>query len=198
MNSPTDAEPARWRWIGIAAIVGLIAFGAFVRIGTAYRDPTFNRHTSRGYLRTDPAMLTYFTQRVIDSGGRVPSDFRADPRLEYPDTTDIAAIETPGQEFVVGWLYLLFGRPVPLHLFCIWVMSIFASITVVGVYGLTFELTRSRRWAIAAAALFVVMVANYRTVGFILIREDFLLPWLALHLWLLARAARVKSVVAWA
>ena len=46
-----------------------------------------------------------------------------------------------------------------------------------------------------AAVLYAIVPANYRTIGFILIREDGSLPFFALHLWLLARAVRVRSAV---
>jgi hypothetical protein len=49
------------------------------------------------------------------------------------------------------------------------------------------------RWAVLAAATWAVLPASYRTIGFVLVREDFSLCWFALHLWLLARALRLRT-----
>ena len=69
----------------------------------------------------------------------------------------------------------------------------FASLVAAGIYGLTLELTGRIQLALGAAAFYTVIPANYRTLGFILIREDFALPWFALHAYLLARAIRCRS-----
>ena len=47
--------------------------------------------SSAGLLKSDPGLLYYLTQRVVDSGGGAPDDWRADPRIEYPSTVDIPA-----------------------------------------------------------------------------------------------------------
>ena len=44
-----------------------------------------------------------------------------------------------------------------------------------------------------AAGIYLILQGNYRTVGFVLIREDFSIPWLSLHLYLLVRALRVRT-----
>ncbi|MGH7175952.1 MAG: hypothetical protein ACREJC_01105 [Tepidisphaeraceae bacterium] len=195
----TEAPPARRaanrpRLWG-AAILALIALGSFIRIQAARSDDSYNPRDATGLLRTDPALLYYFCQRIVESGGGVPADFHADPNIEYPQTTDIARIETPAQEFLVAWTHLLLGKRFALHVVGIYVMGICASLAVVGVFGLTYELTRSTLWASMAGLLYVVIPANYRTIGFVFIREDLSLPLLAFHLWMLARCARVRSNV---
>jgi hypothetical protein len=77
-------------------------------------------------------------------------------------------------------------------------MGIFAALAAVGVYGLALELTGKVRWASLAALLWAVMLGNYRTLGFVLIREDFAFPWFCLHAYLLARAARVRTSASFA
>jgi hypothetical protein len=36
-----------------------------------------------------PGLLYYLTRRIAEAGGLPLSDFRADPRIEYPETTDV-------------------------------------------------------------------------------------------------------------
>lgn len=188
-----EPESRRARGLGWCFAVLCVVLGATLRIHAALTDPGFDRASPKGMLRSDPGLLFYFTERIVESRGAPPDDFRADPRVEHPEPTDVPATFTIGQEFVVAWGYLLFGDGMPLHVFCVWIMGIWASLASLGVYGLARELGCGVRWAALSALLFAAMPANYRTVGWILMSEDFSIPWFALHLWLLARAARVRT-----
>ena len=170
-----------------------VGAGAAIRIHTTLSDPNFDTADARPLLRSDPGLLYYITERIVDSGGLPPDDFRADARIEHPASSDIPAMFTVGQEFVVAWGYLMFGADTPLHVVAVWIMGVFASLAVLGVFGLAFELTGRLRWAVLAGSIYLLLLGNYRTIGFIFIREDFSLPWLALHLYLFARALRVRT-----
>lgn len=194
------ARPDRttWRAGGLAVLLLCCVLGAWVRIETTLSLESFDAARPERMLQSDPALLYYFADRIVESGGLPPDDFRADPRLEHPETSDLPAMFTVGQEFLVAWSHLLFGGNTGLHVTAVVVMGIVASLTAVGVYGLTRELAGSHAWAAFAAALFALTPANYRTLGFILVREDLSLPLFALHLWLLARAARLRTAPAFA
>ena len=183
------------RWIGAGVLLAAIAFGSVARIHTALSLPGFDATRAEGMLKSDPALLYYITQRILEAGGLPPEDFRSDPRIEHPAESDIPAMFTVGQEFFVAWTYRLLGDGLPLHVFCVLVMGVFASLCAIGVYGLTLELTGKVPWAAFAAGMYAITPASYRTVGFVLVREDFSLPFFALHLWLLARAARVRTPI---
>lgn len=175
----------------IAALVGA-ALGIRLLVGVLGL-PVLLQPDPVGLLRSDPALIYYVTERLVENGGRPPDDFRSDPRIEWPAITDIPAMFSVGQEFLVAWSFLLCGRPLPLHHFALLVMSLVASLSVVGVVGLARELTGSRAWSGLAGLLAVATAANYRTMGSILVREELSLPLLALHLYLLARALRLRS-----
>jgi len=175
-------------------VVALVSAGACIRIFVALAAPIFSDHDPISLFRSDPGLLYYVTERIIENGGWPPDDFRADPRIEYPATSDIPAMFTVGVEFLVAWGYLLFGFGLPLHLFALVFMAVVASTTVVGIVGLARELTGSKAWACVAGVVYVATAGSYRTLGIILIREDLSLPLFSLHLYLLARALRVKSV----
>ncbi len=181
--------------LGLVALLA-VATGSIVRIGTALADPAFDARDPRGMLRSDPGLLYYVTERVVEARGGLPDDWRADPRVEHPDRFDVPASLTVGQEFLVAWTDLLTGERFPLHVVATWVMGIVASLTAVGVLGLAWELSRSLAWSALAVALYVMIPASYRTIGFVLVNEDLSLPLLIAHLWLLARAARVRTGLA--
>lgn len=187
--------PARqWpRWWVIAALSVMVLVGAGLRIHYTYAIDQFDRESSAGYLQTDSAFLAYLTDRIVDAGGGVPPDFRADTRIEHPEPSDALAMFTVGQEFVIAWAKLLVGDDVALHVVAVWVMSLFAALTVLGVWGVGRELSGSRAFGLAAALVWMVLPASYRTLGFVFIREDFSLPIYALHLWLVLRAVRHRT-----
>ncbi len=182
--------------VGALALAACVLFSSAVRIHGAFADPNFDRASPEGMLKSDPALLYYLVERFLDSGGAFPDDFRADPRIQWPDTTDVPAELGVGQEPLVAAAYALLGRDGPLHVFCVRFMAVVASLSAVGVYLATLGLTRSVRASAVAAALFAALPANYRTVGFILVREDVALPLFALHLAALAWAATSRR--AWA
>jgi hypothetical protein len=192
--------PARARrraaLFGLAALAGVVAFVAWARVHYVLADRNFDAQSADGLLRSDPALVYYMTERIIDGGGLPPADFRADPRVTWPEPADLPAMFTVAQEFPVAWTYLLLGRRVPLHVVALYVMSVSAALAAAGVYGLAFELTRRHRWAVAAALLYATTYWSYRTLGALLIREDLSLPLFAAHLWLAARAARVRTAPA--
>ena len=67
------------------------------------------------------------------------------------------------------------------------------GLALVGVYVLARELAGSARLALLAALLVAATPAFHRSVGFVLVDEDWFWPLFALHLGLVARAARVRS-----
>ncbi len=188
------ARPSRRSiWISLLAVLFLAAATAVMRVRVTLGDPNFDARDSTGLLKSDPGLLVYLTQRVIEAHGHAPDDWRADPRIEHPSTYDVPARLPVAQEFVVAWLRLLFGDALPLHVFCLWVAGAFASLVVVGTWLLALELCGDAWLALLAALLASVLPATWRTMGFVLMDEDFSLPFLALHFGLVARALRVRT-----
>ncbi len=93
----------RLRLAGAAFALLVVALSTTLRIAVALGDPHFDTQSPTGLLRTDPALLYYVTEKIIEAEGGVPWDFRADPRIQYPDGADIPAMFTVGQEFLVAW-----------------------------------------------------------------------------------------------
>ena len=101
-KSPLTLTPRSVSWIGACALVAAISFGSAVRIHSALSLPGFASNAVEGMLKSDAALLYYMTQRIVESGGLPPDDFRADPRVEHPETSDLPAMFTVGQEFLVA------------------------------------------------------------------------------------------------
>jgi uncharacterized membrane protein len=191
-----NADSRRAGRLGWLFALLCVALASTLRIHAALSDPGFDRANPIGMLRSDPGLVDYVAERIDEAHGLAPADFRADPRIEYPESTDVPATFAVGQEFVVAWAHRIFAPASPLHVTALWVMGIWASLAGLAVYGLALELCGSAAWAILACALYAALPANYRTVGWIFMNEDFSVPWFAFHLWLLARAARVRTPLA--
>lgn len=184
---------SRATWFSLAAVLLIAIATTIARVEVTLRDPNFDARDASGLLKSDPGLLYYLTERVVESGGAVPDDFHADPRIEHPDAFDVPAHLPVAQEFVVAWCRLALGDALPLHVFCLWIAGAFASSVIVGVWLLARELSGSAWLALLAAALASALPASWRTTGFVLMDEDFSLPFLALHLGLAARALRVRT-----
>ncbi|MAF64385.1 MAG: hypothetical protein CMJ84_01825 [Planctomycetes bacterium] len=177
----------------LAALVTIVALSTLLRVGTALADPNFDAEQPEGMLKSDPGLLYYITERIVEANGLPPADFRSDALVAFPEHTDLPATFTVGQEFLVAWGHGLahrLGGTAPLHVSALWLMALSASLVAVGAYGLGRELSGSRSWGLFAAALWAATPAAYRTVGFLLVREDLSFPLFAAALWAAARAVR--------
>ena len=189
--------------LGILALLAIlaVALASALRIEVAEGDPGFDGQDARGSLRSDPALLYYLTTRLVENGGEAPDDWRQDPRIEFPDRVDIPAVFTVGQEYLVAWsakLATVLGISWPLHVLTGRLMALLAATTGLFVLLAAWETSRSLLGAALALALYLTSPASYRTIGFLLVREDLSLPLLALHWWLVARAVRTGGAWAYA
>jgi asparagine N-glycosylation enzyme membrane subunit Stt3 len=191
-SRPAPWSPRAWR-LSLLALLLLVAGTAVLRVRAALSDPEFDAASPVGLLKSDPGLLYYLVERVVESGGAAPADFAADPRIEHPGTVDVWARFPPAQLFLVAWTHLVFGGAQPLHLTCLWVSAVCASLALAGVWLFALELSRRPGLALAAALLAAATPAFHRTIGFVLVDEDFCWPLLILHLGLAARAARVRT-----
>ncbi|MBK7643203.1 MAG: hypothetical protein IPJ19_09155 [Planctomycetes bacterium] len=191
---PSQARTTREPGPGLVALALalLVLVGGLLRVRTTLDDPGFSSSPPEGLLRSDPALLAYFTQRIAECGG-IPPDFGAEPRIEHPLALDVPALFPVGPEFVVAGLWKLCARGLPLYRACLYASSLAASLLVIGVYLLARELTGRRSLGLAAALFAALLPANYRTLGFLFVGEDWSMPLFVLHLGLAARACRVGS-----
>ena len=107
------------------AVALLLLFGACcaLRIALPLGDPAFPSDRPEGLLRSDPGLIVYIAGRIAEGGGLPPSDFRADPRVEWPQCADLAADFTVGQEFPIAWLHLASGGRLELWRAALWAVS---------------------------------------------------------------------------
>ncbi len=188
-----DPSHAGSRWLDALIVFLLVLLSAWIRLDTAAMDGALERGPEAGLLKSDPGLLYYLTSQVANAEDWLPEDWNADPRIAYPQKVDIPADYTVGQEFLLGWSWKHFGGDISLLRWCHYGAALMAALAVLGVWGLAFELCGGRWPALLASLLYLGTPASFRTIGFVLIREDLSLTFFALHLWLFARALRVGS-----
>lgn len=196
--APTGAR-SRAATLFCALAVALLVIGASaLRIGMTHGLPIWDRESPVGLMKSDPALLYWFTERIAEAGGALPDDLASCTSVQWPDAVD-ARVEFPQlQPWLAANTWRWFGGALPLHEWCVTLFSSLAALALVGVFGLARELTGNRALALAATAMAFVLPANLRTATHVLLGEDVALPALAFHFWLLARAARVRCAAAFA
>lgn len=195
MSEPekTEPRPLAARLAVALFLLAAVLWGAWIRVDTTLRDPDFDASDARGILRSDPALLHYLCQRILEAGGGVPDDFHADPRLQHPFVTDVPAEFPVGQEFLVAWAARALFPEAPLHVVALRVMSCLAAAFVLGLYWCVRATTGRVSLGLLAVLIGLVTPASYRTIGFLLVGEDVALPLFLLHLGLACAAWRARS-----
>jgi hypothetical protein len=201
-GGPAEPPPARGRgerWKTAAAwLVAVLAVMAVwrTRVAVTHAIPNWDSRDARGLMKSDPALLYWFTQRIAENGGRIPSDLAHTRAVQWPDEVD-ARVEFPqAQMWLAASTWRWLGGEQPLHEWCVTLFSLLAATTGLAVFGLARELTRSRALALVALGSWCLLPASWRTTGFVLLGEDLSFPAFVTHLWLLARAARVRTAAA--
>ncbi len=182
----------------LAWLVALLAVVAVwrTRIELAHAIPDWNREDPRGLLKSDPALLYWFTERIAENEGRIPDDLAHTNAVQWPDTVD-ARVEFPqAQMWLAANTWRWFGGGWALHEWCVVLFSGLAAAAGLAVFGLARELSGSRALGLVALGTWCLLPASWRTTSYVLLGEDLSFPAFVAHLWLLARAARVRTPVA--
>lgn len=182
----------------LAWLVALLAVTAVwrTRIELTHAIPGWNRSDPEGLLKSDPALLYWFTTRIAENGGHIPDDLAHTDAVQWPDTVD-ARVEFPqAQMWLAANTWRWFGGGMALHEWCVVLFSALAAAAGLGVYALARELSGSRCLGLVALGTWALLPASWRTTSYVLLGEDLSFPAFVAHLWLLARAARVRTPAA--
>src|SRR5688572_25451590 len=197
MTIPAAPRPERAK----SAAAWLVALLAVVlvwrtRVELTHAIPNWNRQDPEGLLKSDPALLYWFTTRIAENGGGIPDDLAHTSAVQWPDVVD-ARVEFPQAQMVLAantWRWS--GGERPLHEWCVVLFGLLAASTGLAVFGLARELGAGRVLALLALGAWCLLPASWRTTSYVLLGEDLSFPAFAAHLWLLARAARVRTPAA--
>jgi hypothetical protein len=195
MTTPEAASRGERVKTAVAWLVALLAVLAVwrTRVALTHAIPNWNRADARGLLKSDPALLYWFTERIAENEGRLPDDLARTRAVQWPAEVD-ARVEFPqAQMWLAANTWRWSGRALPLHEWCVALFSLLAASAGLAVFGLARELSGSRALGLVALGTWALLPASWRTTSYVLLGEDLSFPAFAAHLWLLARAARVRT-----
>jgi tetratricopeptide (TPR) repeat protein len=185
-NSNKPNMPAGRETIPKDALIGLLVWlilivlcigVSFCKIKLLKRLPFFNPNDGLGFYWTENAFHFRHAQMVAEGKG-IPV---VDIDIQYPEGLNIRRYITPFPDWVSGSLYRLLSPAVPLHVFLIYFVSIFSTLSVVAVFLAGRILWRSNWAGIISALFYCVSPASFaRTTAGSLLREDFALPFIFL------------------
>ncbi|HEX6884074.1 MAG TPA: hypothetical protein VF530_11905 [Planctomycetota bacterium] len=192
------AGRARLATLGAWLVVLAVVLAVWrTRVELTHALPNWNPRNPEGLLKSDPAIVYWLTQEIATNGGRVPEELARTARIQWPDEVD-ARVEFPlAQPWLAAVSWRALGGERALHEWCLLLFGLTAALTAVGVFGLARELTESRALGLAALAGWALALASWRSTSYVLLGEDLAFPFFAAHLWLLARAARVRTPLAY-
>lgn len=192
------AGRARLATLGAWLVVLAVVLAVWrTRVELTHALPNWNPRNPEGLLKSDPAIVYWLAQEIAASGGRVSGELAGTTRIQWPDEVD-ARVEFPlAQPWLAAVTWRALGGARALHEWCVLLFGLTATLTAVGVFGLARELTGSRALGLAALAGWALALGSWRSTSYVLLGEDLAFPFFAAHLWLLARAARVRTAVAY-
>lgn len=163
------------------------------RVELTHAIPNWNRKNPEGLLKSDPALVFWLAQEIAANGGRVPAALARTSAVQWPEEVD-ARVEFPlAQPWLAARTWLWSGSETTLHEWCVLLFGLLAAAAGIGVYGLARELSESRTLGLVALVTWCLLLASWRSTSFVLLGEDLSFPFFVAHLWLLARAARLRT-----
>lgn len=172
------------------------AFVVFLKLRLTMDLPWFQPNDDTLMFKSEGA-LQYRYAKIIASGNSLPE---VDRDVQFPEGVRVSQELTVGMEYFAGWTYRLlkaFSFQPAFHVFLIYLIAIYSSLTVFPVYSLTRLLWGSRPAALASAFLYGAIPAPlYRTVGNYTL-EDFAVPLLfsGVYFFLKAAGSRTRASI---
>ena len=115
MTAPEATSTRERAHSALAWLVAVLAVTAVwrTRIALTHEIQDWNQEDPRGLLKSDPALLYWFTERIAENGGHVPEDLARTNAVQWPDTVD-ARVEFPqAQMWLAANTWRWFGGGMP-------------------------------------------------------------------------------------
>jgi tetratricopeptide (TPR) repeat protein len=171
----------------VVVIYLLVSFFKVSQFNISHLDP--NDDTA---LFWTEASFQYRYARMVAQGEKIPT---TDYAAQYPEGVKPFEEFTLCMELVTGYLYRLFfsKTQIPFHIFLIYCIAFYSSLSVFAVYLLSKEVWRNSLSAILSVFFYIICKAHWaRTVlGFSY--EDFAFPFIFISLFLFIRSCRVEQ-----
>ena len=131
------------------------------------------------------AAIQYRYAKMVAEGEPIPE---LDRKLQYPEGIKPFSHLTIGMELVSGRLYRLLGLKIPFHIFIVYFVSFFSSLSIFSVALLSYQIWKNKFSCLISTFFYAFAIpAFFRTIGFFG-REDFAMPFLFFGTFLFLKA----------
>ena len=176
--------PVFYRLVVYVALVGVYVLGVALRWGIVgclrdfYGDLPYTLESALLFRYAD----------MIAKGERLP---RLDKRAQYPEGLEVERKLSLGKDIAAAGAYRALGRPGPFREFVRRFDAAWFCVGIFAVFLVVREMGGGELGGLMAAALYAISVPSViRSTGLEFSRENFSLPLIFLHVWLMLRAWR--------
>jgi tetratricopeptide (TPR) repeat protein len=167
-------------------LIVLVFATSIYKIAKVKNNSHFNPSSPGSLYYAESAFHYRYAEIIAKSGKNLFSLLKNDKFVQYPETINIFKYETVMMEFFCGFLYRIFNFGLPFNLFLIYFNCFFSSLALIMVFLITKKLFKSNLISLGAALYYVTTPASYlRTAAGSYLREDFVLVFLLLSVWLI-------------
>ena len=182
-KSASEAPFAGWlmakgrisRLLILLAMIALSVWTVSHKIGCTKKLSFYNPKDGEAFHWTEGA-FHFRHAKMVSEGKSIPA---GDVNIQYPEGLNTVRYITPMMDRVSGNLHRLVFRKAPLHVFLVYFMAVFSTLSVVAVFLAGKLLWRSDWAGLLSAIFYCFSAASFsRTAGGSYIREDFALPFI--------------------
>lgn len=176
-----------------ALIVIIIYFAiSLLKISLMQSSSNFNLTDSTALLRGESA-LQYHYAKIIADGERIPE---VDIKAQFPEGVNTRKDLTVFMERIHGWVYfaLFKNLKIPFHVYLIYFVAFFSTLSIFGVYFVTKQLWRDNYSSLIAALFYAFSTVTFsRIKGYLY--EDFALPFVFFSIYFYLKAVDMEDTL---
>jgi tetratricopeptide (TPR) repeat protein len=165
----------------LIALFIVIALYAAFKVGLMQCNPGYTPAEDKGMFWSETAYQYRYAKMFAENDPHVWQTLKRDTRLQYPDGVDTWKDYTTFMEPFDGLAYRIFApKNIPFHVFLLWFVALFSSLTALLIYTVCCALWKDRIIAFIAALSWMLMPASFmRQVSAVYLKEDFSLFFVA-------------------
>jgi tetratricopeptide (TPR) repeat protein len=184
--SPQTAAISLWNpivkeFLPLIVLLVVIVWYAVFKVGLMQCNPGYTPAEDQGMFWSETAYQYRYAKMFAENDPHIWQTLKRDTRLQYPDGVDTWKDYTTFMEPFDGLAYRLFApESIPFHVFLLWFVAFFSSLTALLIYAVCQGLWKNRILALIAALSWMLMPASFmRQVSAIYLKEDFSLLFVA-------------------
>ncbi len=170
----SDSQSVRKYLPLVGLLIAIVWYAAF-KVGLMECNPGYTPAEDKGMFWSETAYQYRYAKMFAENDPHIWQTLKRDTRLQYPEGVDTWKDYTTFMEPFDGLVYrALIPKTIPFHVFLLWFVALFSSLTALLIYAICLALWKNRMIAFIAAFSWMLMPASFmRQVSAIYLKEDF-------------------------